>query len=172
MEKASNNPYAANNVGDVVTFGNKQWYIIGKSDDGVTLLMKDILERKNYNDSWTAVTWATCSLRTYLNGEFYNSFDADDKAKIALTHNTNPKNPQYGTSGGNATEDYIYLLSIAEANALDNSIRAKGSWWWLRSPGSSTSDAALVDGDGLVEKSGSRVCDPSGVRPVLNLHFE
>ena len=172
VEKASNNPYAANNVGDVVTFGNKQWYIIGKSDDGVTLLMKDILERKNYNDSWTAVTWATCSLRTYLNGEFYNSFDADDKAKIALTHNTNPKNPQYGTSGGNATEDYIYLLSIAEANALDNSIRAKGSWWWLRSPGSSTSDAALVDGDGLVEKSGSRVCDPSGVRPVLNLHFE
>jgi len=69
---SANNPYAANSVGDVVTFGNYSWYIIGKSDNGVTLLMNANLTTKGYNDSYASVTWETCSLRTYLNGEFYN----------------------------------------------------------------------------------------------------
>ena len=168
------NPYAANVVGDVVTFGSYDWYIIGTSDDGVTLLMKDNLMNKAYNDSYTNVTWETSSLRTYLNEDFYNRFSADDKAKIALTHNTNPNNPDYNTSGGNETDDYIYLLSIAEANALDDinsSIRANGSWWWLRSPGYASDGAAFVIEDGYVYTVGRDVDYEDGVRPALNLKF-
>ena len=168
------NPYANNAVGDVVTFGSYDWYIIGTSDDGVTLLMKDNLMNKAYNDSYTNVTWETSSLRTYLNEDFYNRFSADDKAKIALTHNTNPNNPDYNTSGGNETDDYIYLLSIAEANALDDinsSIRANGSWWWLRSPGYASDGAAFVIEDGYVYTVGRDVDYEDGVRPALNLKF-
>ena len=165
------NPYAANNVGDEVTFGSYNWYIIGKSDNGVTLLMKNNLMKKAYNDSYTDVTWETCTLRTYLNGEFYNSFSSEDKAKIALTHNTNPNNPNYSTSGGNATEDYIYLLSIDEANDLDSSIRASGSVWWLRSPGETSNDAVIVNVDGNVLMFGDFGNYENGVRPALNLEF-
>ena len=163
------NPYASNNVGDVVTFGGYSWYIINKSDDGVTLLMQNNLMYKAYNDSLKDVTWETCSLRTYLNGEFYNSFSADDKAKIVKTSNTNPNNGS--VSGGNDTEDYIYLLSIAEANDLDDSIRATGSLWWLRSPGYNYRNAAFVDGDGLVDTTGRLVASDVRVRPALNLKF-
>ncbi|MBR0530679.1 MAG: Ig domain-containing protein [Ruminococcus sp.] len=167
----SANPYAANSVGDEVTFGSYNWYIIKKSDNGVTLLMKDNLENKKYNDSNTDITWKDSSLRAYLNGEFYNSFSDDDKAKITLTHNTNPNNPEYDTSGGEETDDHIYLLSIAEAKALDSSIRASGSWWWLRSPGKNSSLAAFVIGDGNVYTRGGSVDIENGVRPALNLKF-
>ena len=168
---ASANPYAAKAIGDEVTFGNYSWYIIGKSDDGVTLLMENNLEnKKKYNDSYTDVTWATCSLRTYLNETFYNTFSNEDKAKIVKTSNTNPNNGS--VSGGNNTEDYIYLLSIAEANTLINTIRrANGSEWWLRSPGYSSKEAAFVDEDGDVNSVGYIVAEEKGVRPALNLKF-
>ncbi|MBQ9543046.1 DUF6273 domain-containing protein, partial [Ruminococcus sp.] len=165
----SANPYAANNVGDEVTFGKYDWYVIKKNDDGVILLMKDNLENKKYNDSYTDVTWETCTLRTYLNGEFYNSFSAEEKAKIVKTSITNPDNGS--VSGGNNTEDYIYLLSIAEANALSDTIRANGSWWWLRSPGDNSFSAAVVIDDGDVVTRGSSVGHERGVRPALNLEF-
>ena len=165
------NPYAAKNVGDVVTFGSYSWYIIGKSDDGVTLLMQNNLMNKAYNDSNTNITWENSTLRTYLNGEFYNSFSDDDKAKITVTHNENPNNPGNSTSGGNETNDYIYLLSIDEANALSDTIRANGSWWWLRSPGDDSIYAAFVYADGNVATDGNRVAREHGVRPVLNLKF-
>ena len=135
--------------------------------------MKENFGKKKYNDAWAAITWETCTLRTYLNGEFYNSFSAEDKAKIALTHNTNLDNPEYGTDGGNDTEDYIYLLSIAEANALSDTIRSNSSGsWWLRSPGDYSYYAAFVDGeDGDVDLNGHDGDDEYGVRPALNLEF-
>ena len=166
---APSNPYADKSLGDVVTFGGYDWYIINKSDNGVTLLMKENLMDKAYNDSKTDVTWATCTLRTYLNETFYNNFSAEDKAKIALTHNTNSNNGS--VSSGNETVDHIYLLSIDEANALDNSIRNNGSSWWLRSRGNSSYLAAIVRDDGRVSKGGFGVESDCGVRPALNLKF-
>jgi len=163
------NPYASNNVGDVVTFGSYSWYIIGKSDNGVTLLMQNTLSNKAYNNVDTNVTWETCSLRTYLNGDFYNSFSDDDRAKIVKTSNTNPNNGS--VSGGNNTEDYIYLLSIDEASALDDSIKACGSKWWLRSPGVDSSHVVLVKLNGDFSTAGLNVNSTSGVRPALNLKF-
>ena len=166
------NPYADKSLGDEVTFGNYNWYIIGKSDNGVTLLMKEKFTDKAYNNSDTDVTWETCSLRTYLNGDFYNSFSAEDKAKIAITHNTNPDNGS--VSGENNTEDHIYLLSIAEANALDDinsRISCIGYNWWLRSPGDDSSNAALVIDLGEVDPHGLAVNFVYGVRPALNLEF-
>jgi len=168
-DAAPANPYANAKKGDVVTFGIYDWYVIGKSDNGVTLLMKDNLMNKAYNDKLTATTWKKCTLRTYLNGDFYNSFSADDKAKITLTHNTNPNNGS--VSGGGETDDYIYLLSIDEANALDKSIRSIGSWWWLRSPGNYSVSAAFVDENGSVYATGYYVNNEIVVRPALNLKF-
>ncbi|SEH74478.1 Listeria/Bacterioides repeat-containing protein [Ruminococcus flavefaciens] len=165
------NPYADKSLGDVVTFGNYDWYIIGKSDNGVTLLMQNNLMDKAYNDSYANVTWATCSLRTYLNETFYNNFSDEDKAKIVSTQNSNPDNLGYNTSGGNKTDDYIYLLSIAEANDLGDSIRNSGSGWWLRSPGELSKYAAYVDEYGGVITDGDNVDFEYGVRPALNLKF-
>ena len=156
------NPYAAANIYDVVSFGNYDWYVINKRNDSVTLLMKESFIKKGYNDEYEDVTWETCTLRAYLNDEFYNSFSDDDKAKITLTHNTNPNND---------TDDYIYLLSTAEAEALDNSIIDIGEYWWLRSPGGSSDRAAEVCPGGDVYSDGYAVAYKDGVRPALNLKF-
>ncbi|WP_294488555.1 DUF6273 domain-containing protein [uncultured Ruminococcus sp.] len=165
------NPYAAANIYDVVSFGKYDWYVIGKRDDSVTLLMKESFIDKKYNDSNTDVTWETCTLRKYLNETFYNTFSDEDKAKIALTHNTNPNNGS--VSGGNDTDDYIYLLSIDEANALSDTIRVNDVWWWLRSPGRNSYYVAQVaPEDGYVYSDGFAVAEyDDGVRPALNLKF-
>ena len=47
------------------------------------------------------------------------------------THNVTCDSIEYGTDGGGDTDDYIYLLSVDEANALDNSVRKCGSWYEL-----------------------------------------
>ncbi len=109
-------------------------------------------------------------MHTYLNGDFYNGFSDVDKAMIASTSNTNPDNGSI--SGGEVTDDYIYLLSIEEVNALGSSIRNCDSWWWLRSPGYNYSNrAAIVDVDGSVVTIGRSVDVEYGVRPALNLEF-
>lgn len=53
-------------------------------------------------------------MRTYLNGEFYNSFSDADRERIIKVTNQNNDNPWYGTSGGNPTTDKVFLLSIDE----------------------------------------------------------
>lgn len=60
------------------------------------------------------MTWETSHIREYLNGEFYASFDTDDRNRIVEVVNENNDNPWYGTDGGNATKDKIFLLSIDE----------------------------------------------------------
>ena len=138
-------------------------------------------------------------IRQWLNTDYYNSFLADDRVRIAETRITNADNPWYGTPGGNDTTDRIFLLSLEEVvqyfgdsgqlgNRPDdkwwiddqyNSARiardANGtaSWWWLRSPGDYSSFAAIVYDDGFLYLTGSLVDHSScGVRPALWLNLE
>ncbi len=164
------NPYTANNVGDEVNFGNYQWYIIGKSDNTVTLLMKNLLTTKKYNDSETKVTWETCTLRRYLNSDFYNTFSDEDKDLIARKHNSTPNNE--AGIGGNDTDDYVYLPDISEAKKIDFDIKKCSNHWWLRSPGVSKNDfAAITQSDGYIYPAGEFATKLYGVRPVVTLEF-
>ena len=83
------------------------------------------------------------------------------RSRIALSALGNPNNPMYGTNGGPATEDHVFLLSIDEveeylANLDDRVVRYLGEpeWWWLRSPGGETINAATVDSAGGVTENG------------------
>ena len=159
-------------VGDIVNFGDYSWYVISKTENNVQLLCEDMVCEKVYNEEYVDVTWETCTLRQWLNNDFYNEFSEEEKAYIAKTKLSNPDNAEYGTDGGNDTEDYIYLLSIDEAESLSEDIRAIGSWWWLRSPGSSQLRAAeVLIGGSLGTLGGDVPRDDFGVRPALNLKF-
>ncbi|MDR0222663.1 MAG: leucine-rich repeat domain-containing protein [Oscillospiraceae bacterium] len=168
-----------NTGSEIINFGGYDWLVLEKKDGRALILSLYVLEYKAYNDEYTDVTWETCTLRTYLNFNFYNSFGADDKAKIAETRVINNDNPNYGTSGGNDTTDKIFLLSIDEANEYfsDGNARvaynSKGnaSDWWLRSPGINSYYAAYVYDDGLVYVDGIRVYYSYGVRPALWLNL-
>ena len=158
-------------VGDIVTFGKYTWYVIDKADDGCTLLSEKYITEGAYNTEWEVITWEKCTLRTWLNNDFYNEFNDDEKAMIEKTHNSNPDNSEYNTDGGSDTDDYVFLLSLDEAEKVDENIRATGSWWWLRSPGYTQSTAAGVDSGGSLLTFGRVVHFEDGVRPALNLKF-
>ena len=61
------------------------------------------------------------------------------------------------------------LLSIEEANKVDESIRRIDKYWWLRSCGNDIHYAAYVGSDGRINTYGVHVSHPSYVRPALYL---
>lgn len=164
-------------VGDYVAFGayeqdnntsngkeDIEWLVLEVKDGKALVISKYALDRKPYNASYTDVTWETCTLRKWLNKEFINAaFSADEKAMIPTVTVPSDKNPDYSTNPGNATQDQVFLLSIAEANKYCSSDSARrceptdyavangawesdsgNCWWWLRSPGYVQNFAAIV----------------------------
>jgi hypothetical protein len=145
----------------------------------VAAITCDIVEQMSYHEGGGNVTWETCTLRRWLNGSFYDSLPADMRAHVAKVPVNNPKNAQHGTTGGNDTEDKVFLLSIDAARALfkDDEDRVamfggKASWWWLRSPGYRSDNAAIVNNGGSVRDNGLVHNFAGGVRPALWLNLE
>ena len=104
-------------VGDIVVFGDIRWYVIARSETGYTLLCEKPVIKMAFNETGyhTTGTWEDSTVRTWLNEKFYNTFTGEEKALIEKTHNINPDNSEYGTPGGNDTDDYIFQLSVEEA---------------------------------------------------------
>jgi hypothetical protein len=114
-------------AGKIVEFGGYEWRVLEVKDGKALLLSEYVLESRTYHGEWYedwfeeetweehAVTWAECDLRIYLNGEFYNSFSENERARIYEVYLPNIDNPWYGASGGSDTNDRIFLLSIDEA---------------------------------------------------------
>ncbi len=184
-------------AGDELTFGMYEqdndlnngtepieWQVLAVEDGRALLISKYSLDAQPYNETKTEVTWETCSLRNWLNGNFFSSaFSSDEKARIFTVINQNPNNPDSDADGGSPTTDQIFLLSIDEAYQYfeDDDIRkcsatayakAKGafvpSYWWLRSPGWENYSAASVGPNGYVFAFGDSVASTdAGIRPAF-----
>ncbi|MDR0197864.1 MAG: DUF6273 domain-containing protein [Oscillospiraceae bacterium] len=100
--------------GDVIQFGGYDWRVLDAQDGKALIITDKVIESRAYNEEQIEVTWETCDLRAYLNGGFYNSFSAADKAKIVKTRISNRDNQWFNTPGGKDTDDYIFLLSLEE----------------------------------------------------------
>lgn len=181
-------------VGDTIEFGEYEkdqieWKVLDVQGNKALLISKYGLDCKAYNDDYKAVTWEDCSLRKWLNDDFYNKAFTDKTKKIIIESAvTAEKNPKYGTAAGNDTMDKLFLLSISEtekyfksnedrkckptAYAIKNGVSVNNSndncWWWLRSPGYNSNFSALVISDGVVRVFGGNVSLSNGaVRPAL-----
>ena len=183
-------------IGEIIDFGRYKWRVLAVEADKELLITEDIIEQRAYHDTYTATNWEDCDLRNkYLKTEFYNSFSEEKKRQIILWENENKANQWYGTDGGNATQDYIFLLSLEEVckyfgdgsstNLLENKgnqdywigdtnntsrlAKYSNNWagWWLRSPGDFSSSAAYVYNDGFVDVLGIGVTSTDRVRPAL-----
>ncbi len=143
-------------VGDSITFGkyeqdgNKEngkedivWKVVKKEKNKMMVISDKILAYEPYNNTEDVVTWETCSMRKWLNNEFFASaFSTEEQLLIPTVDVVNPRSPRYGTSGGNNTKDKVFLLSISEAESLPTNILiSKPSksafstdFWALRSP--------------------------------------
>ena len=192
--------------GNYVTFGtypqtkfgtNKtpiEWLVLESDGETALLISRYALDCQPYNNKWKDITWERCTLRSWLNNEFYNcAFSAEEKKSILVSNVSADKNPSYSTNPGNATKDSVFLLSIVEANKYfandearmcavtdyaieqgawtSDSSKVDGRpacWWWLRSPGYNGSSAALVFHVGSIYDYGGRVdLSDSAVRPCV-----
>jgi len=102
------------NIGGAILFGGYNWRILDIKNNAALIITENIIEHRSYHDVYKDITWADCSLRKYLNGEFYDKFNDADKLRIIPVLNKNPDNQWYGSNGGADTKDSIFLLSIEE----------------------------------------------------------
>ena len=160
-----------------LSFGKYEWLVLEERDGKALIITKDIISQQVYHNELANVTWEGSSLRAYLNGTFFNSFTAEEKAQIVPTLNKNTSNPQYDVKNGKDTKDNVFLLSLEEANLyfVDDASRAakyqnqnQVGWWWLRSAGLQENLAAIVTGEGSIAYAGSGVnYSNRGVRPAM-----
>ena len=111
-----------------------KWRVLENADGQLFLLSDQNLDVFQYHVDYESVTWATSTMRSWLNGygashntgdsggidytddNFINTaFSEKEQKAIADTTVVNDDNPTYGTEGGENTNDKIFLLSIAEA---------------------------------------------------------
>lgn len=164
-------------IGSSLLFGGYYWRVLDIQNNTALIITEEIIEQRAYHDVYKDITWADCELRKYLNGEFYDRFSEADKSKIISVLNINRNNPWFGASGGEDTQDHIFLLDIEDVvcryfgdssgklhnrskkqnywfqNKDENNSKRvakfKGVdyWWWLRSPGRMNRVAAYIHGN-------------------------
>ena len=124
--------------------------------------------------------------RYWCNSIFYaDAFEEDERARILLSHNTNPDNPESRVKGGPDTDDYVFFLSYEELMkymptadsrkttqtqaALNEGRNNTAQYWWLRTPGKFRVNAVIVYGNnGHVTLYGTDVGhDAVGYRPCM-----
>ena len=195
-------------VGNYVNFGGYpqtqngndktpiEWLVLESNGETALLISRYALDCKPYNEEFEATTWEKCTLRGWLNSEFFNkAFSTEEKQYILQSDVSADKNPEYSMNPGNATKDNVFLLSIVEANKYfksddarkcaptdyaiqqgaytSDSYKVEGRracWWWLRSPGSSSNCAASVNTDGSVDDDYVDYSD-SAVRPCVRVRL-
>ena len=168
-----------------------KWRVLQNANSKLFLLSDQNIDLFQYHVDNESVTWEKSTMRSWLNGYdasyntggssgvdyssdnfLANAFSSKEQAAIATTYvynatqsdGTSRPNPNLTTSGGNNTNDKIFLLSYEEAtkkaygfsgntnrlatntaytasggtkSSTSSSIPAAGAagYWWLRSPG-------------------------------------
>ena len=171
--------------GDVIEFGHYEqdnnltngkepieWQVLDIKDEKILLISKYGLDALPYNTSKTSITWQDSSIRKWLNSSFindaFNSVEQTYMVKTIVRNGQYQGNSSWGrSSGGNDTEDLVFLLSYQEVfntYFIHEALRrckpsayaiAKGAytseraghagWWYLRSPGRYQTYVTLVN---------------------------
>lgn len=166
-----------------------EWVVLDKADGKALLLSNQAMDCVPYNNQNVGCTWATCSLRKWLNDTFYKkAFSAEEQEWILKSRVAAHENPDSSTNPGMDTDDYVFLLSVDEVKYYlpNNSDRLcspteyavkQGAfrneslgtcWWWLRTPGETSQDASSVNSDGTIDTDDGNVNSNKGcVRPAM-----
>lgn len=167
-----------------------KWRVLHYENSEAFLLADAILDSQPYHCENEEIDWEKSSIRAWLNNEFINkAFSNEENKAINTVELINKDNSKYGTQGGKNTSDKLFLLSLSEVDETEES-KEYGFWdkktrkckndnfseetyfWWLRSPGNSSHDAAGVYYYGWVFGYGYDVQEAAGgIRPALYLNL-
>ena len=172
-----------------------QWRVLDRKENSLLLLTEYGIDVKQYHEENEYITWEDCTLRRWLNGKFLNeAFSDSEKKLIQITNVDNgavQRNSSYDTTGGNNTEDKVFLLSYKEAYedyfssneeriCMPTDYAVKRAWtnddtgacnWWLRSPDFYQNLASNINNFGFLDSS--RVdYGKNCIRPALWVNLE
>lgn len=184
-------------IGSYITFGHYEqdnytsngkeeieWLVLDIQDGKALVISKYVLDGQPYNERKEDVTWETCTLRTWLNSEFYNiAFSSKEKTSISEA--------TISIDSETSTQDKVFLLSEAEANeyfvsdsarrceptdyAVANGVRIRtigdneylgNCSWWLRANSGAYNSCAVISAKGR-DNLNTVDCDGGGVRPAM-----
>lgn len=138
-------------AGNTVKIGSCNWVVLDIQDSQVLLIKKVAIAKEAYNLSPEDTTWENSTLRQYLNRDFLEeTFSKEEQDNILPANVTNSGNAAYGTEGGNDTTDYLFPLSIEEAQKYQPVFQNFKSNSWLRTPGYTGKCAAFLSPDGSI----------------------
>ena len=184
----SSSSYNQNNYANyqIVTFGSYEqdgnfmngaegieWYVVDRSGGNYLLVSVCCLDAVPFNNNLTKVNWSTCSLRNWLNSNFYNeAFNSTEKNGIVRMTQYADRNPNFNTSPGGNTSDNVFILSASEVAGYFPTYESRVGtltqfalnhggdthcWWWLRTPGNDGGRCANVNSMGNIDYDGSNV---------------
>ena len=198
-ESASSGVAITCGVGGYVFFGSYdqgngksepiEWQVLEKQGDRALLITRHAIEAKQFHSSGGNITWDACSLRSFLNGKFFDkAFNGSEKDMVLMTEPPLGVNSYFpSTTPGKQTKDKVFLLSIEELKRYfptsksrlcspTKYAKANGTYtgsdgncfWWLRSPGKTQDQGALVWSGGTMDGSGGgALSSNAGVRPAV-----
>lgn len=168
-----------------------KWRVLSVEGNDAFLLSDSNLDCKPYHETGETVTWDSCSLRQWLNTDFFKTAFTEEERNVI--RETAVKN-----TAGDDTKDKVYLLSCDEicnenygfyqkSGSESKTREARNTMyaveqgavssdnttgnWWLRSYDASQETTQRVDMYGSVDKDISVVACSSqtAVRPVIHL---
>lgn len=177
-------------AGDILTIGqyeqddtegngieDLQWLVLERKDNKALVVTKYIIECIPFDENGYTNRWEDCSLRTWINNNFYNTtFSDEEKTKISQTIISTEENPNGESITGKEETDKIFILSISEIDKYFKSAAEKvclatvhadkshsisidgGPYtyvpsecaWWLRIPSGPNCTSGLVGDDGEI----------------------
>ncbi|MDR1204697.1 MAG: protein kinase [Peptococcaceae bacterium] len=171
-------------IGQSIDFGSHKWRVLDIVGNKALIITEGIITVKPYSTKYEKKPWQTCSLRQWLNGEFYNRFSLNAQMRIANT--------------SMAGSDKIFLLSLTEIHKYfpDNKSRiarltaqaakemqiwairndydwefseGEAHWWWVLDY-----SVVHIDGNGSfrLHSIGDIINELGGVRPALWLNLD
>lgn len=191
--------------GDIVHFGTYEqdhdpdttsepleWIILDHDQEKgqLFLITRYAVERQHYHTSNTSTTWEKSGLRAWLNSTFLETaFSEAERSLIIHSDVPADQNFDFPTTSGEATTDFVFLLSMSEADTyLSPEMRlciptayvivrggysdaeTSACWWWLRTPGHNRMHTAYVNWEGKISGKGYGVIANKGaVRPAIRI---
>lgn len=151
-----------------------KWNVIYQDNDKMLLLSAYGIDAQKYASMKKDSTWESSELRQWLNSDFYDrAFSEEEKVFIEETVLDNNLNTETENLIGKQTTDHVFLLSAVDAERyLSKSERqiqptpyafSRGAyvddktgntWWWLRNPGHTLTQAVCVYSSGGIYSYG------------------
>ncbi len=172
-----------------------EWIVLDTDGDKVMMITKELVDCVPFSKGFDMATWDISGARAWCNETFYNNaFTDEERSAILLNQLEAPTNDRYDyMPAGEATEDYVFLLSLEEAERYFPEDETKYayatpyavaqgalvhkesgcSWWWLRTVGATRMLACAVHASyqivfNVADYYGSNVSNNEGcMRPVI-----